>query len=270
MSTIHFGRKARFSGRALREKLAQAGYSGPDINFGYGNDENALNSPQALELAVNKRSALETLRANEVPIPRLYPWYGLGDRGGGYSMFRGEAITYPVVGRPDKHSKGRYFYMCHSYEDVQAALTKRVPATHFLQYIEGAREFRVHVMRDHRSCTVSENMICNESQCTNNKYRTIKISEKVGDVDMTSRIPRNHRNGIVFNYTNITDNTRSKLRKAARGAVKALGLDFGAVDILLKDDQVYVLEVNTAPCLTDETSDTLQKYADAFMRYWND
>lgn len=38
-----------------------------------------------------------------------------------------------------------------------------------------------------------------------------------------------------------------KVRKTAREAVKALGLDFGAVDLCLKNGEVYIIEVNTAP-----------------------
>jgi len=50
------------------------------------------------------------------------------------------------------------------------------------------------------------------------------------------------------------------------GAVAALGLDFGAVDILYKqsDNKAYVLEVNTAPGLEGTT---LDRYVDAFQTY---
>lgn len=257
MSRVHYGRKSRASGLALQEALQEAGYNGQDINYGLGYSQDALNKPQALAMAVNKRVALETMLGDDVPVPDMYIPLVSG-RLQPYVEGQAEGV-YPFIGRPDHHSKGRGFWMCRNYEDVQRALRGtrlKQPATHFLQFIEGAREFRVHVVRDGREGLES-------------KYRTIKISEKIGEIDVTANSVRNHDNGIVFNYTDISDRTRRSLRKAARQACKSLALDFGAVDILFKDDKAYVLEVNTAPRLTDETSDTLDKYVQAFMRYWN-
>lgn len=256
MSIVHYGKKSRNSGRLLAEKLQEAGYNGPEINYGLGHSPEALNKPEALRMAVNKRVALETMAANNVPVPDMYIPLVSG-RLQPYAEGQAEGI-YPFIGRPDQHSKGRGFWMCRTPEDIRRALQGthlKQPATHFLEYIENAREFRVHVVRDGR-------------EGYTDKYRTIKISEKINEVDITN-IPRNHDNGTVFHYTSIGRGTRSSLRKVARQAVMALGLDFGAVDILLKDNKVYVLEVNTAPRLTDETSDTLNKYVNAFMRYWN-
>jgi len=51
----------------------------------------------------------------------------------------------------------------------------------------------------------------------------------------------------------------------ALAAVSALGLDFGAVDIIYNEheNQYYVLEVNTAPGLEGTT---VEKYAEAFAK----
>ena len=48
-------------------------------------------------------------------------------------------------------------------------------------------------------------------------------------------------------------------------AIKVLGLDFGAVDIIYnkQEDKWYVLEVNTAPGIYGTT---LDKYVNAIMR----
>lgn len=245
---IHYCKKTAPSALALRSRLTQEGYNGPDINFGFVTQVEALNKPQAIERASNKKLALETMRDNEVPTPSLYYPDDLIPTWGDSLL---------VVGRPDKHSKGRGFWLCHNQAELMKALRgtrRKAAASHFLEYIEGAREFRVHVMKDGR-----EGM--------EDKYRTIKISEKINeDIDVTTR---NHDNGTVFNYTEIDRRDRTKLRKAARATVKVLGLDFGAVDILFKDGNVYVLEVNTAPRLTDDTSDTLDVYVKCFMRYYN-
>jgi D-alanine-D-alanine ligase-like ATP-grasp enzyme len=53
------------------------------------------------------------------------------------------------------------------------------------------------------------------------------------------------------------------LRELGVAAVAAVGLDFGAVDIIWNQtqDRCYVLEINTAPGLCNTTC---QKYAEAF------
>ncbi|KKL94338.1 hypothetical protein LCGC14_1865710, partial [marine sediment metagenome] len=53
------------------------------------------------------------------------------------------------------------------------------------------------------------------------------------------------------------------VRYAAKQAIAALGLDFGAVDVMykIKDKRPYVLEVNSTPSLADDTADTCEVYA---------
>ena len=60
------------------------------------------------------------------------------------------------------------------------------------------------------------------------------------------------------------DGTKQSTRQELRG-IQALGLDFGAVDILYmaSNDTAKVLEVNTAPGIE---GDTLVDYYNAFMK----
>lgn len=53
-------------------------------------------------------------------------------------------------------------------------------------------------------------------------------------------------------------------QNAAIAAVRALGLDFGAVDVLATAHSAYVLEVNTAPELTEICT---EKYGDTIMSH---
>lgn len=62
---------------------------------------------------------------------------------------------------------------------------------------------------------------------------------------------RNHHTGWIYATENINP-TDAVLRNAVN-AVVALGLDFGAVDIISQRSDAYVLEVNTAPGLTGTT-----------------
>lgn len=65
---------------------------------------------------------------------------------------------------------------------------------------------------------------------------------------------RNHENGYVFCTENVQ--APEEVIEAGFAAVEALGLDFGAVDILAKTTgEVAVLEVNTAPGLEGKTLD---------------
>ena len=68
---------------------------------------------------------------------------------------------------------------------------------------------------------------------------------------------RNHHTGWIYATENINP-TDAVLRNAAL-AVAALGLDFGAVDIISRRDEVWVLEVNTAPGLTGTTLETFTR-----------
>ena len=75
---------------------------------------------------------------------------------------------------------------------------------------------------------------------------------------------RNHKNGYRFTGV-VSRRLHSDRYDAAIAAVAALGLDFGAVDLLIgEDDRPYVLEVNTAPACSPLT---VQVYAEALKRH---
>lgn len=225
---VRIARNCAPSGLALRAKLEELGYTGMSINWGHTKFD-GINSPDAIRLASNKRQALEVMRDGGVPIPQLH------------TNFTGK----PLIGRTSYHTQGSGFWYCDTESRMYFA--KRAGATHFLEYIEGAREFRVHVVNG----------------------QSIKISEKhksynpeTGEFTEGSwSYPERFRRKI-------------SLRTHAKKAVEVLGLDFGAVDILYKkiDDEpcFFVLEVNTAPCLTESNeNDTLERYARAFKEVEN-
>ena len=83
----------------------------------------------------------------------------------------------------------------------------------------------------------------------------------------TSSGIRNHSNGWVYARSDVA--IPDMLCPIAIQAVNLLDLDFGAVDIIYKDDEFYVLEVNTAPSLTSN-SDILERYVKAFKEHNNE
>lgn len=103
-----------------------------------------------------------------------------------------------------------------------------------------AHEYRVHVFKD-KILDVT-------------KKRRRNITE-------TSDYIKNLSNGWVYCRDNVI--IPDSVTKLAKDAVRVLGLDFGAVDILLKQETPYVLEINTAPGLQGTT---LNKYIEEFNK----
>lgn len=232
--TVHCGRRYQPSARLLHNALERAGYRGRHIQWGFsvptsrGLDADIRLRYNANAGRYNKRVALHKMAEAGVPTPELETTVGA-------IRWMLEERDRPLVGRPDHHRAGQGFHLCHDREDVRRAV--RRGATHFLEFIEDAREFRVHVAFD----------------------KSIKIAEKVGGGGHI----RNSQNGWYFAYPQ-EFNHKLSLRRVAREAVKSLGLDFGAADVLYSKGKFYVLEVNAAPSLTSR-SDTLQRYVKAFM-----
>lgn len=210
---VYYGAKTRLSGRILQRELR--GVPGPPINFGYQRG-GTINSPKAVRLASNKRLALQAMAEAGVPVPKM------------------TGLDMPCVGRPDKHYGGSDFYLCHTLDDIGYA--RLAGCSHFMEYIEGGREFRCHVAFG----------------------KSIKIAEKMGG----DSVIRNFKHGSTFMYPK-DFNHKKTLRNLSKKAVMCLGLDFGAVDIIWKDGKWFVLEVNSAPSLTSN-SDILSRYVKAF------
>jgi D-alanine-D-alanine ligase-like ATP-grasp enzyme len=70
---------------------------------------------------------------------------------------------------------------------------------------------------------------------------------------------RSYENGWIFAREDVVRNPAAEA--AAIAAVASLGLDFGAVDVILREGKAYVLEVNTAPGIEGAT---LSAYLEAF------
>lgn len=194
-----------------------------DINWGRATASSQLNPD--ISNVTNKRIMRELFRDNDVPMPKLLTF--------------DEAIAAimdgkKVVGRPDRHTKGRGLWICETAYNLRKAregTARKQAATHFMEYVDAPKEFRVHVFLG-KSIRISEKLFEDE---TRKSYTTIKPTGK-----------------------------KAKLREAAKAAVAAVGLDFGAVDILSDGERVWVLEVNAAPGLGGSMP---QLYVDTFKKW---
>jgi len=116
-------------------------------------------------------------------------------------------------------------------------------ADFYVQYIPPIYECRVHVMNG----TIID---------------YTEKGRKDGDKAVGAALMiRSHSNGWIFLRQG--RECSGDVADAAKAAVAALGLNFGAVDIVKSrlDGQPYVLEVNTAPGLEGTT---LERYVEAF------
>lgn len=126
-------------------------------------------------------------------------------------------------------------------EDVDA-LSDSAPL--YVKYIKKQDEYRVHI-------------VAGEVIDVQRKARR----SDVPDEDVNWQV-RNHQNGFCYMRENV--NPDEDVIEQALNAIEALGLDFGAVDVIWNAHQnkAYVLEVNTA-CGLEGT--TLERYKVAFQ-----
>lgn len=117
----------------------------------------------------------------------------------------------------------------------------------YTKYIPKTQEYRLHVFQG-------------EVFFTQRKAR----KKEIPDEEINWKV-RNHANGFIFAHNEGVE-LPGEARNNAILAVAALGLDFGAVDMIYnkKQDKYYVLEVNTACGLEGET---LNKYVEQFKKY---
>lgn len=188
-----------------------------------------LNGPVAVNRAANKLDTFLHLPADIVP-----PW----------TMHPEEAKKWLAE---NKILFARTKLRAHSGEGI-VILDKNkefVKAPLYTERIRRRDEFRLHVFQG------------------NVFHIQRKARKKDVPDEQVNWMIRNHQNGFIYAVNNVF--VPDEAKDMAVQAVRALGLDFGAVD-MLEDifGKFYVLEVNTAPGLE---GGTLDAYVQQFTRW---
>jgi len=189
----------------------------------YTPGEDVINSQSSLNANSDKLQSLESLEAGGIPVPEY-----VEDRDE-----ISEAFGYPAVGRSESHARGEDINLIMQWRD--AYLTDG--NDYFVEYIPTDLEYRMHVV-DGEVIQVHEKRL--RSEASNHPFI------------------RNAETGWVF----VEPREGAPPDNIATDAVGAMGMDFGAVDVIRGEDgEHYVLEVNSAPSL-DEAN--LRRYGDRF------
>ena len=209
--------------------------------------ERALNTIEAIENSSNKLKALTIMKDKGVSVP----WFS-SDKYSAELEHQVEGIS-TIVGRATYHQGGSNFNVCNDHYDIENDNT----SSHWLELINVHKEWRVHVFQ---GCVIGVSR---------------KTDEGV-ESRIVNRYTRNHSNGWRFIRCDVA-NVQQRLKDLAIEAVNSLGLDFGAVDIILSDGtestseggrKYYVLEVNSAPSV-EKGSTILSEYIKRFKEWLN-
>lgn len=197
-----------------------------------------VNSPEAVALASNKLRAFDRLREASINVPRYTTDVAVARKWARGRIVFGRRLL--------RSSSGKGIEIYKTPDAVRAGLPL------YVRYVPKIDEYRVHV-------------------CFG---RVIDVQKKMrrsgvftGDPDLRNMV-RNYDNGWVFGRSGIAPPT--DVLTQATGAVLAIGLDFGAVDVGWTENiqKATVYEVNTAPGIVGTTLNSyIQALKPAFS--WN-
>lgn len=195
-----------------------------------------LNKPANVAIAVDKLLTLKRLSEAGVRVPEFTTNVSVA----GEWLRRGATVMERHELRGNSGDGIRVVNF--DDEEMESNLTS---APLYTKFIPKTAEFRVHVFNGEVIDYIQKLKISSERRPENfNKY--------ISSVNY----------GWVFSRTGIRD--MPEVRQIAIQAVRALGLDFGAVDVVFADGLPFVLEVNCSPGLAGTT---LVKYGNALRRY---
>lgn len=212
-----------------------------------------LNPPEAVSLAVSKIKTYKTLFTK---VPSVTAFYSKKDL---LAWLRG-VQKHSILARRDGLSGGEGINLFR-WENGKSQEKEIPDADFYSSYFPKTHEFRVHVGP------------------VNGGIGVIDMVEKKARIDAENidRTIRTSANGWVFAHEDLALTNPSdikKIQEACVDSVEYLGLDFGAVDVLVRlNDQTprrlrdfRICEVNTSPGL--ENTRTIAAYRDSFLSHF--
>lgn len=193
-----------------------------------------LNHPSLIQRFKNKLLALRAFQDYSVCIPEFWDCKHL-------------VPSFPVIGRKVLHQGGSGFHFIESQSQLD-----RDNSDYWIKFEPSQMEYRVHVF--------NQNVI----KVQRKRKQTL---DDGSTVDANERC-RSHNNGWYFSLCD-SDRVHPSIKSEAIRAVKALGYDFGAVDVIRDPDRdkTFVLEVNSSPGLDGAG---LEMYSSTIRRYINE
>jgi glutathione synthase/RimK-type ligase-like ATP-grasp enzyme len=187
-----------------------------------------LNKPENIRNAINKLTAFGILKEAGVRIPEFR------------TELAGVSSGIWFARRSLTGSGGRGIEVIRKGGSIP-----RAPL--YVQYVPKTTEYRVHVVN-------GQVIFCQQ------KKRELE-SQQTKD----QKLIRNRDNGWVFCL--VHNDPPQEVKDVAVATVAALGLDYGAVDIVVgrDDSRAYVLECNTAPGISSPS--LVQAYREAFVSW---
>jgi hypothetical protein len=174
------------------------------------------NDPKVISLVSNKARARSLMAKAGVRVPRTFSLKFGGSK---------DSRIKRWVKRPFNHQAGKDFEVVDGDFEAEHGY-------YYSQLIEKDGEFRVHV--------AFGKLLGMQEKCPRDN-----------DDSLRAQHVWNHAGGdfvfkaVKWNDADITVGTESIK------AIDALGLDYGAVDVIVKGGKVFVLEVNTSPSLSE-------------------
>lgn len=209
----------------LRNILDEHYKENPELVVNWGTDKVFDKHEKVLNrnLILNKEEELIKFRERGIRTPQIY-----------FDICK-VPVCFSILKRDKEHSQGRdIVYIKSVYE-------KPAKGDYYTRYIDKIAEYRVHVLGN----------------------KIVSISQKM---------PRNVKSTIIWSLNNGWYHVEYgekwfqklqyyRLARLGKKAVKTLGYDFGAVDIIMdKYFRLYVLEVNSAPGLIERRARLYAEY----------
>lgn len=231
-----------------------------------------LNHPDKILRNRDKLDALRAMKTAGVNVAPFLPSEMVNHIAAADAIPTQSEVRLPVIGRTRFHQGGKGFWHCPTKTHVVEAM--RDGAAYFQNLIEIKDEYRLHVVGDKVIYSVKKvKRTVEEMEDAFIKHETERqkaLAAKNGDTldektieiflrrqakkfaqDGANMLIRSNRLGWKFVKVQKVDNG---LQEEAVKALKALGLDFGAVDCCTDSSgRPWIIEVNTGPGLEGTT-----------------